>query len=83
MGQKTHPVGYRLNVNKKWRSNWFAPKNDFSKDLEEDVKVRKYISHRLPNAGISKIEIARSSKRLRLLYLLLDQGLSLVEVVKR
>ena len=63
MGQKTHPVGYRLSVNKKWSSNWFAPKNDFSKDLEEDVKIRKYISHRLPNAGISKIEIARSSKK--------------------
>ena len=52
MGQKTHPVGYRLSVNKKWQSNWFARKNDFSKDLEEDVKVRKYIAHRLPNAGI-------------------------------
>ena len=63
MGQKTHPVGYRLSVNKKWRSNWFARKNDFSKDLEEDVKVRKYIAHRLPNAGISKVEIARSSKK--------------------
>ena len=63
MGQKTHPVGYRLSVNKKWRSNWFARKNDFSNDLEEDVKVRKYIAHRLPNAGISKVEIARSSKK--------------------
>ena len=63
MGQKTHPIGYRLSVNKKWKSNWFAPKNNFSNDLEEDVRVRKYISHRLPNAGISKVEIARSSKK--------------------
>ena len=63
MGQKTHPVGYRLSVNKKWKSNWFASKNSFSNDLEEDLKIRKYITHRLPNAGISKIEIARSSKR--------------------
>ena len=63
MGQKTHPVGYRLSVNKKWQSNWFAPKNNFANDLEEDVKVRKYIAHRLPNAGISKVEIARSSKK--------------------
>ena len=61
MGQKTHPVGYRLSVNKKWQSNWFAPKNNFANDLEEDVKVRKYIGHRLPNAGISKVEIASSS----------------------
>ena len=56
MGQKTHPVGYRLSVNKKWKSNWFASKNSFSDDLEEDLKIRKYIFHRLPNAGISKIE---------------------------
>lgn len=63
MGQKTHPVGYRLSVNKKWSSNWFASKNNFSSELEEDVKIRKYISHRLPNAGISKVEIARTSKK--------------------
>ena len=63
MGQKTHPVGYRLIVNKKWLSNWFAPKNNFCNELEEDVRIRKYISHRLPNAGISKVEIARTSKK--------------------
>ena len=63
MGQKTHPVGYRLIVNKKWSSNWFASRNNFSGDLEEDMKIRKYISHRLSNAGISKVEIARSSKK--------------------
>ena len=63
MGQKTHPVGYRLIVNKNWSSNWFATKNNFSYDLEEDMKIRKYISLRLSNAGISKVEIARSSKK--------------------
>ena len=63
MGQKTHPVGYRLIVNKNWSSNWFAPKNNFRNELEEDVRIRKYISHRLPNAGISKVEIARTSKK--------------------
>ena len=63
LGQKTHPVGYRLIVNKNWSSNWFATKNNFSNDLEEDMKIRKYISLRLSNAGISKVEIARSSKK--------------------
>ena len=63
MGQKTHPVGFRLSVNKKWKSNWFAPKNNFATELEEDLKIRKYLSHRLPNAGISLIEISRTSKR--------------------
>ncbi len=63
MGQKTHPVGFRLSVNKNWRSYWYAPNNNFSPELEEDLKIRKYIQHRLPNAGISKVEISRTSKR--------------------
>jgi len=63
LGQKTHPVGFRLNVNKEWSSKWFAEKNNFAESLEEDVKIRKYISFRLPNAGISSVEINRTSKK--------------------
>jgi len=63
LGQKTHPVGFRLNVNKAWSSTWFAEKNNFAESLEEDVKIRKYISFRLPNAGISSVEINRTSKK--------------------
>ena len=63
MGQKTHPIGFRLNVNKGWNSVWFADKNNFSDSLEEDVNIRKYISYRLPNAGISNVEINRTSKK--------------------
>ena len=63
MGQKTHPIGFRLNVNKGWNSTWFAEKNIFSDSLEEDVNIRKYISYRLPNAGISRVEINRTSKK--------------------
>ena len=63
MGQKTHPVGFRLSVNKGWNSTWFAEKNQFSNSLKEDVNIRKYISYRLPNAGISRVEINRTSKK--------------------
>ena len=63
MGQKTHPVGFRLNVRKSWNSTWFAEKNNFAESLEEDLKIRKYISFRLPNAGISNVEINRTSKK--------------------
>ena len=63
MGQKTHPVGFRLNVRKSWSSTWFAEKNNFAEALEEDVRIRKYISFRLPNAGISNVEINRTSKK--------------------
>ena len=61
MGQKTHPVGFRLQVNKNWRSTWF-PGKSFALGLEEDLRIRKYLSARLPNAGISRVEISRSSK---------------------
>ena len=63
MGQKTHPVGFRLNVRKSWSSTWFAEKNNFAESLEEDVRIRKYISFTLPNAGISNVEINRTSKK--------------------
>jgi len=63
LGQKTHPVGFRLNVRKSWSSTWFAEKNNFAESLEEDVRIRRYISFRLPNAGISNVEINRTSKK--------------------
>ena len=50
-------------MNKGWNSIWFAEKNNFSESLEEDVNIRKYISYRLPNAGISTVEINRTSKK--------------------
>ncbi|MFC1565759.1 30S ribosomal protein S3, partial [Candidatus Neomarinimicrobiota bacterium] len=62
MGQKTHPVGFRLIVNKAWHSNWFASKGEYVSNLAEDVQIRKYLKQRLPNAGVAKIEIARTSK---------------------
>ena len=61
MGQKTHPIGFRLSVKKNWRSNWYADKS-FAAELEEDIKIRKYIQHRMPNAGISRVDISRTSK---------------------
>lgn len=61
MGQKTHPIGFRLSVNRNWRSNWFAKKS-MANELEEDVQIRKYLNVRLPNAGVSRVEISRTSK---------------------
>ena len=61
MGQKTHPVGFRLEINKNWKSTWFT-ENSFATELEGDVKIRKYLKARLPNAGISTVDISRTSK---------------------
>lgn len=65
MGQKTHPIGIRLGINRTWKSLWFDEKT-FSKKLEEDLMLRKYVNNRMPNAGISLIEIRRTPKRITL-----------------
>jgi small subunit ribosomal protein S3 len=65
LGQKTNPIGIRLGINRSWKSLWFDERN-FSKKLEEDLMLRKYIRSRLPNAGISQIEIKRTPKRITL-----------------
>ncbi len=65
MGQKTHPIGFRLGVIRNWSSNWFDEKN-FAENLDEDITLRKYIRQRMPNAGISRIELNRTSKKITL-----------------
>ena len=50
MGQKTHPKGLRLEVNKNWTSNWFPKKNAYATDLAQDIKLRKYLKKRLQDA---------------------------------
>ena len=62
MGQKVSPVGLRIGVNKDWESKWYAEK-DFSKYLNNDVKIREYLMKKFKNAGISKILIERSNKK--------------------
>ena len=62
MGQKVSPVGLRIGINKDWESKWFA-KNDFSKYLNNDYKIREYLNKKYKNASISKILIERNPKR--------------------
>jgi small subunit ribosomal protein S3 len=66
MGQKVHPYGLRLGINKNWKSIWFSKKGDYSKLLHEDFKIRKYIKQGFANAGVSSIEIARAKDRARI-----------------
>lgn len=66
MGQKTHPLGYRLGYNRTWSSRWYAGK-DFAKLLHEDVKIRKTVKEKLYHAGVAKIEIERSGDQTRII----------------
>jgi len=63
LGQKTHPVGFRLGFNKTWSSNWFDEKT-FADKLNEDILLRKYIYKRLVHAAVDKIDILRTSKKI-------------------
>ncbi len=65
MGQKVNPIGLRLGIVKTWESRWYAGKN-YSEYILEDYKIRQFIKKRLYHAGIAKIEIERSSKRVKL-----------------
>ncbi|MEE9234043.1 MAG: 30S ribosomal protein S3 [Candidatus Acidoferrales bacterium] len=63
MGQKTHPYGFRLGVNKTWKSRWFARKS-YADLLYEDIQLRDRLKERLRGAGISSIEIERAANKL-------------------
>nr|BDA97630.1 ribosomal protein S3 [Cryptomonas tetrapyrenoidosa] len=66
MGQKTHPLGFRLGITQKHRSSWFELKEFYPGTLEEDYKIRQYLEKNLSGAGISKIEINRKSDQIEL-----------------
>ncbi len=63
MGQKTHPIGFRLGVIRTWNSRWFAPNNKVADLIQEDILIKRYITRRLENAGIARIQIARAPKK--------------------
>ena len=66
MGQKVNPIALRLGIVKTWESRWYAGKN-YSDYILEDYNIRKFIKQKLYHAGISRIEIERSTKRVKLI----------------
>ena len=65
MGQKVNPIGLRLGIVKTWESRWYAGKN-YADYILEDYRIRKFLKEKLYHAGIARIEIERSAKRIRL-----------------
>ncbi|MBU3098129.1 MULTISPECIES: 30S ribosomal protein S3 [Clostridium] len=88
MGQKIHPHGFRVGVIKDWSSKWYADKKNFSDNLVEDFKIRKFLKSKLYTAGISKIEIERAAKRVKINIhtakpgMVIGRGGSGIEVIK-
>src|SRR5258707_1513505 len=65
MGQKVHPAGLRLGINRTWDSRWFA-RRDYATLLHEDLRLRRFLSERLTQAGVSRIVIERAAKKTRI-----------------
>ena len=88
MGQKMHPHGLRVGVIKDWDSKWYADKKNFSEYLIEDHKIREYVKKKLFVSGISKIEIERTPKFVKVnVYtakpgLVIGKGGNLAEILK-
>ena len=66
MGQKIHPTGFRLALNKNWASRWYANNKNFSDMLLEDVKVRDFLKEKLGHAAVSRVVIERPAKNARI-----------------
>ena len=64
MGQKVHPIGFRLGVIRSWESKWYEEKN-YARWLHEDIKIREFVKEKLGQAGISKIEIERAANKVK------------------
>lgn len=66
MGQKIHPIGFRLGITQEHRSRWFADSKRYPEVLQEDHKIRQYVEEKLNNAGISEIRIERKADQIDL-----------------
>lgn len=88
MGQKVHPIGFRLGVNRTWLSRWYAD-TDYSEKLHADLKLRNFLKKRLYHAGISKIELERAANKVKINIFAARPGIiigkkgSEVEVLKK
>ena len=65
MGQKVHPIGFRLPLSRDWGSKWYAPRKSFAEHLHADIKIREYLKNKLRQAAVSRIVIERAWNSLR------------------
>ena len=75
MGQKVSPVGLRIGINKDWEAKWYATNKDFSKFLNNDVKIRRFLEKKFKAAGIAQIVIERNTKRSEVIMYVSKPGL--------
>jgi small subunit ribosomal protein S3 len=67
VGQKVNPIGLRLGVIRTWDSRWYAKGKQYFENLHEDFRLRKYLKGKLKHAGVSKIEMERAAKKIKII----------------
>jgi small subunit ribosomal protein S3 len=88
LGQKTHPKGFRLVLNKDWNSRWFADK-EFSQLIREDKEIRTFLKKRLFEAGIARVEIERAANKAKIIIFTARPGIVIgkkgaqIEILKK
>ncbi len=88
MGQKTHPIGFRLGFNKDWTSRWFARSPEYSRLIHEDLAIKKEIKEKYYHAGISKVVVERVGPKVRVVIytarpgIIIGRGGKEIEVLK-
>jgi small subunit ribosomal protein S3 len=75
VGQKTHPIGFRLGFNKEWTSRWFARGKEFARLLHEDLEIKKEIKKRYYHAGISRVLVERIGPKIRVVIFTARPGI--------
>ena len=75
MGQKVHPIGFRLGITQEWRSKWYADKKKYTKLLHEDIAIRKFIQEKYKAAGIADVVIERLGDKIRVKILAARPGI--------
>lgn len=65
MGQKVHPIGFRLGVIKDWSSRWYVDAKHYAKWLHEDIRIREFVKKEMGHAGVSKVEIERAANKIK------------------
>jgi len=75
MGQKIHPRGLRLGINEDWDGSWYAEGQNYCENVDEDIKLRKFLKRKLYRAGISRIRIARRANQIEIILFSARPGL--------
>ena len=89
MGQKTHPLGFRLGFNRQWNSRWFSKGREYSRLIHEDLKMKKEIKQRYFHAGIAQVDVERVGPKIRVIIqtarpgIIIGRGGKEIESLKR